>query len=115
MLRLLLTPRWLARHALALLLVGGCVVAARWQYHRAVEHHNSLQNWSYVVTWLLFAGFVVLCWGWYLRDEARGPQPARLRPDPLPPRPVPPPVTDAEDPELAAYNRYLAQLHGDRA
>lgn len=118
MLRLLVSPRWLARHVLALLLIGGCSVAARWQFHRAVRRHSIL-NWSYTLEWSLFAGFVVLCWAWFLRDELRGPQdepvavPPRQEPD-LPEavdRPRSEPDNEPNDPELAAYNAYLAKLH----
>ena len=117
MLRLAFTPRWLLRHVLALVLVVGCSVAARWQFHRAVVRHSIL-NWSYTLEWSLFAGFVLLCWGWFLRDETRGPQP-----DPVPVVPadtpvLPPSAVTAEpledDPELAAYNAYLAGLDQGR-
>ncbi len=111
MLRLLVTPRWLARHVLALLLVAGCLVAARWQLGRALSRHSVL-NWSYVIEWSLFAGFVVLCWGWYLRDDLRGPvHDDDLVPAPVDALPEPVPVSAEEDPELAAYNAYLAELH----
>jgi hypothetical protein len=53
----------------------------------------------------------VLCWAWFLRDDLRGgpvepvlAAPARVY------QPVALVVTDEEDPELAAYNRYLAHL-----
>ena len=109
MLRLALTPRWLLRHVLALVLVAGCSVAARWQFHRAVARHSIL-NWSYTIEWTLFAGFVLLCWGWFLRDELRGAPPAVEAPVRVY-QPAAQPVSDEEDPELAAYNRYLAALH----
>ena len=110
MLRLLLSRRWLVRHVLLVAAVTVCWYFGRWQYGRAVERHSVL-NWSYTIEWFLFGGFAVLCWGWFLRDELRGapPEPPPLRE--LVPRPAPPPVTDDEDPELAAYNRYLAELN----
>lgn len=106
---MLLKPRWLLRH---LLLVGSlalCFVAGRWQYHRAVARHSVL-NWSYTIEWTLFGAFAVLCWGWFLRDELRGdnaPEPPPLEAS----RPATRPVSDSEDPELAAYNRMLAELN----
>jgi len=112
-LRLLVSPRWLGRHLLALALVGGCLVAARWQLHRALSRHSIL-NWSYTVEWSLFAGFVLLCWGWFLRDELRGPEPDDAEPAAPGWQPVAQPVSEEEDPELAAYNRYLAELNGER-
>jgi hypothetical protein len=106
---LLLKPRWIVRHLLLVAAVTVCWFFGRWQYHRAVERHSVL-NWSYTVEWFLFAAFAVLCWGWFLRDELRGtpeeaPPPVEVR------QRVAQPVTDAEDPELAAYNRMLASLN----
>jgi hypothetical protein len=51
----------------------------------------------------------VLCWGWSLRDDLRGPEPEPQQV--VPKQRVAQPVTDEEDPELAAYNRMLARLH----
>ena len=107
---MLVAPRWLARHVLLAVALAGCFIAARWQFHRAVSRHSVL-NWSYTIEWCLFGGFALLCWGWFLRDELRGPsepeeeQPVRVY------QPVAQPVSDEEDPELAAYNRYLASLN----
>ena len=108
MLRVLLSPKWLVRHALLALAVGVCFGFGRWQLGRAVDRHSVL-NWSYAIEWGLFAGFAVLCWGWFLRDELRGPQeePEQVAPQ----QRVVTPVSDEEDPELAAYNRMLARLH----
>jgi len=106
---LLLSPRWLVRHVLLVAALATCWGFGRWQLGRALERHSVL-NWSYTVEWALFGAFAVLCWGWFLRDELRG------APDmPEPERPVyqrvTQPLAEDEDPELAAYNRYLAELH----
>ena len=107
---MLVAPRWLVRHVLLVGALVGCYFAGRWQFHRAVSRHSVL-NWSYTVEWGLFGAFAVLCWGWFLRDELRGEsepevdQPVRVY------QPIALPVTDDEDPELAAYNRYLAGLN----
>lgn len=117
MLRLLVTPRWLVRHALLVAALATCWGFGRWQLDRALDR-GSLLNWSYTLQWVLFAGFAVLTWGWFLRDELRGDDEepaAEPEPLPLPERPAPPPVTDEEDPELAAYNRMLAALHEKEA
>jgi hypothetical protein len=109
-LRLLVSPRWLFRHVLLAAALATCWGFGRWQLHRAIAR-DSILNWSYTVEWTLFGMFAVLSWGWFLRDDLRGPQPEE---PPAPQRvyqPVAQPVTDEEDPELAAYNRYLAELH----
>lgn len=109
--RLLVTPRWLVRHALLVVALVTCWFFGRWQFHRAVAR-DSILNWSYALEWTLFGAFAVLCWGWFLRDELRGePEDAEPVRPPVASRPAPPPVTDDEDPELAAYNRMLASLH----
>lgn len=111
MLRLLVSPRWLVRHVLLVAALWACYGFGNWQYGRAVARHSIL-NWSYTVEWTLFGLFSLLCWGWFLRDELRGgpvvvadDQPVRVY------QPTAQPVTDEEDPELAAYNRMLAQLN----
>lgn len=107
---LMLSPRWLFRHFLLVASVTICWFFGRWQFHRAMSRHSIL-NWSYTVEWTLFAAFAFLCWGWFLRDELRGGPVEREEEAPPVVRPIIPPVTDAEDPELAAYNRMLAKLH----
>ena len=109
MLRLLLSPRWLFRHVLLGAALAVCWGFGRWQLGRALER-DSLLNWSYAVEWGLFAAFSLLCWGWFLRDELRG-EPQDEEPPPPVWHPVAEQVSDEEDPELAAYNRMLAQLH----
>lgn len=114
LLRLLVTRRWLLRHVLLVAALLVCWEFGDWQLGRARDR-NSVLNWSYTLQWLLFGGFALLTWGWFLRDELRGedqePPAEQDEPLPLPERPAPPPVTEDEDPELAAYNRMLAALH----
>jgi hypothetical protein len=105
----LLQPRWLVRHLVLIAALTGCFFGARWQLGRALQTHSFL-NWSYTVEWCLFAGFALLCWGWYLRDDLRGSDAQPAEQPPVVYHPVAQPVTDDEDPELAAYNRYLASL-----
>jgi hypothetical protein len=112
MLRLLLSPRWLVRHVLLVGAVTVCWFFGRWQLGRALDRHSVL-NWSYAIEWMLFAGFAFLMWGWFLRDELRGESAAEPEERPvvqLRQQPVVP-VSDEDDPELAAYNRMLADLH----
>jgi hypothetical protein len=107
-----------------------------WQYHRAVGG-NGL-SWAYTFEWPLFAGFALVFWARTIRDEfyvRRGglteaelitraaiarsmatlPPGAMLPAGMLPPgvsiQQVEQPVyDDADDPELASYNAYLAKL-----
>lgn len=112
--RRLLTPKWLAWHALVLVVAVVFVRLGLWQWHRAVAT-RSPQNMGYALQWPAFALFGVAMWWRTVRDALRPPADARPRSRPAR-RPVPEPapavpVTDEEDPELAAYNRYLARLN----
>lgn len=138
MTRQLLTPRWLLLHALFLVAAVATGFLAVWQWDRAHEAGGSFQNLGYALQWPLFGVFTLFLWGWLIRMElqhgdtagpaglpqhdtepARAEQPApEQRPEvntttsrrrPLVPPPAPPVDAD-EDPELAAYNRYLAEL-----
>jgi hypothetical protein len=107
--RRFLTPRWVLGHTLALAGVAVCLLAGRWQYQRATG--GNMLSWAYTVQWPLFALFVIFLWARAIRD-ARGERPARPAPPPLrpPARPAPAAAPDADDPELAQYNRMLAWL-----
>lgn len=114
--RRVLTPRWLAWHVLAVVLAVACVRLGLWQWHRA-RATGSMQSMGYALQWPAFAAFGLFFWWRTVRDALWPPaaapprQPGRRRPVGAATRPA---VTDAEDPELAAYNRYLAELN-DRA
>lgn len=116
MVRLLLTPKWLAWHAFALLAAYVMVRLGLWQWHRSRATH-SFQNMGYALQWPAFAVFALVVWWRVCRDAVRPPEqtpaakPSR-RPAPEPAAAVAP-VTDEEDPQLAAYNRYLAKLNED--
>jgi DNA-binding transcriptional regulator of glucitol operon len=112
------SPAWIARHLAALLLTGGCLAMGWWQYQRATGG-NSL-SWGYTLEWPVFAGFVVFLWFHEVQHARHGP-PQRNQEDKKtkadgiavgrPVRvPTRPPVTAEDDPELAAYNDYLAWL-----
>ncbi len=109
-LRLLLAPRWLVRHVLLIAVVASCFGFGRWQFRRAVSR-DSILNWSYTIEWALFGAFGLLAWAWLLRDDLRGGPPPEPDVAPRVYLPAARPVTDDEDPELAAYNRMLAQLN----
>jgi hypothetical protein len=113
--RRLATPRWLARHALAAVLVAGCLGLGWWQLRRAAGG-NAL-SWAYAFQWPVFAGFVVFIWVREVRRALGVPfktvQTGREARRPVltyRPRPAP---DDRNDPELAAYNHYLAWLNAN--
>ena len=111
--RRLLAPRWLVWHALAIVVTVVFVRLGLWQWDRAVAT-GSPQNMGYALQWPAFALFVVAVWWRVSRDAVRPPREGRSRrPVRRPaPEPVPTvPVIDEEDPELAAYNRYLGELN----
>ena len=113
--RRLLTPRWLAWHAFALVATLVMLRLGLWQWHRS-ELTHSAQNLGYALQWPAFAVFAVVVWFRVCRDAVKGPPEAKpapvrtRRPEPVA---AVVPVTDEEDPELAAYNRYLARLNSD--
>jgi DNA-binding transcriptional regulator of glucitol operon len=112
--RRLLAPQWLAWHALTVAVAVLFLRLGLWQWHRAVAT-GSPQNMGYALQWPAFALFAVAVWWRVCRDAVRPPKaaapaaPARRRPAPEPAPAAP--VTDEEDPQLAAYNRYLAELN----
>lgn len=124
--RRLLTPGWLAGHTLVLAAVVTMLGLGWWQLTRATGG-NGL-SWGYAFQWPVFAGFTGFLWAREVRRVLRG---TRDQSD-HPAGPVPEPAVaggrgrrvidrgasgpaeaafdDSDDPELAAYNRYLAWL-----
>lgn len=120
--RRLLTPRWLALHLAAVVLAGACLALGWWQWQRSQD--GNPRSFAYALQWPAFAAFVLLMWGRMIYDElrpaVRPPEAsAETTPDAAPdPAPVaahlevaPPAELDPAEEELAAYNRYLAELH----
>lgn len=118
--RPLLTPRWLLRHGIALVLVLACGVLAWWQVTRAIGG-NAL-SFGYALLWPVFGIFVMVIWWREARVELRG----RVEPtEQVPAEGFRAPVItrhvtratmadDADDdPALAAYNEYLARLNAN--
>ncbi|WP_173056230.1 hypothetical protein [Phytohabitans houttuyneae] len=117
------TPAWIARHVLAVALVGGFLALGWWQISRAAGG-NTL-SWAYAFEWPLFAAFVVFIWVREVRLALRDTPEAPVSPAPAgtqatsatgfrrPVRTARRPVgyDDGGDPELVAYNRYLAWLN----
>ena len=122
--RFLLTPRWLGWHAFAVVAAAGMLWLGDWQFHRA-ESGNAL-SWAYTFEWPIFAVFAVVFWAKTIRDEFKPPAaPAEAEGIELPASAgaAAGPGSggrngqggrageEAEDPELAAYNAYLARLN----
>ena len=117
--RFLYTPKWLGWHLLVVASVIGMLWLGDWQLRRA-EAGNSL-SWAYTFEWPLFAIFAVFFWIKTIRDEAHPeeeaapasislPAGAQLASSAAASRDAAEPG-EAEDPELAAYNAYLARLN----
>ena len=114
--RVLWTPGWLLRHAVAITLITAFLALGWWQLGRAAA--GNVLSYAYAVEWPVFAGFVAFVW----YKEVRRARAARAAATPAPDDPALPPVSstrptgvgpaydDTDDAELAAYNRYLAWL-----
>jgi hypothetical protein len=116
------TPGWIARHILALVLIAGFLLLCWWQFSRATGG-NSL-SWGYTFEWPVFAGFVGFIWYREVQLARQGPadpderdeekQPERLPGSPVtvgrPVRVALRAAPSEDDPELSAYNEYLAWL-----
>ncbi len=105
----LLTVKWVLLHLLVAALFVATFFLGHWQLSKA-EAGGGAVNWSYALQWPLY-GFMGL---WFyvrmVRDE--------LRRDPDDERPgnavvlyQRPRIDTTGDPELAAYNAYLAELN----
>ena len=119
----LITPRWLGWHAFTVLAVIGMLWLGDWQFHRA-EAGNAL-SWAYTFEWPVFAIFGVVFWAKTIRDEFKPPaDPGEAADVDLPPgaaagtgpgvraaRGGGPEAEEEDDPELEAYNVYLARLN----
>ena len=119
--RFLVSPPWLAWHAFAVLAFWGMFWLGDWQLHRALAG-NAL-SWAYTFEWPIFALMGAVFWGKTIRDEVRirsGQVTQPPGPD-LPAGATGPDGTtmagsttgevELYDPELAAYNAYLARLN----
>ena len=120
-LRLMLTRRWLIRHALLVAAVGVFLGLGWWQLQRAGA--GNARSIGYAFEWPLLALCAIYWWARTLRSELRPPaEPAEPGAPAEPgdrstattrsarPRPAPP-ADEEPDEELAAYNRYLRALH----
>lgn len=121
--RFALRPGWLLGHLLVLAAMVTMVLLGRWQLHVSEAKHFNLRNFGYSLQWWLFAAFAGFFWWRIVRDAGRHrahPAAGTTAAEPEPPAqgpvayrryvmPTAPTVSD--DPELAAYNDYLARLN----
>jgi len=117
--------RWMSRRAVSatvalVVFVPGCIAATVWQV--GVARSGNDIGWAYAVMWPLFAAYSVVLWWHIVHDD---PDTVGLR-GTLRLRAASANVAEeterdlardeairraeAEDPELAAYNAYLAEL-----
>lgn len=126
--RRVLTGKWLAVHLGALLLLAVFLGLAYWQLLRA-EGGNG-RSFGYALEWPVFAVIMIFLWVKSIREELRkSPEQVQAEEEAKAAPPVVPEVDDGlpeslrrnrkplpavseeDDAELAAYNRYLADLH----
>jgi hypothetical protein len=107
--RRLLTPRWVLLHLLVAVLFVATWFLGYWQLTKA-EAGGGAVNWSYALQWPLYGFMGLWFYGRMIRIE--------LNRDPdedEPGREVVlyqrPRIDTTGDPELAAYNAYLAELN----
>ncbi|MBV9452456.1 MAG: hypothetical protein JO345_41875 [Streptosporangiaceae bacterium] len=118
--RFLITPRWIGWHLLMVVSFAGMLWLGDWQLRRAMSG-NGL-SWAYTFEWPLFAVFAVVFWARTIRDEFRIRRGGEVRAQPadldLPigvgtPSAIAQAGDDEDDPELRAYNEYLARLNSE--
>lgn len=106
------------RFALILLVIvaaAGCLALGWWQWTRYESTSGNFQNLGYALQWPFFAGFCIYAYRKFVHYEQAPPQPpgtgdaiTEIPAGLLPERPAITPRSD--DPEMLAYNAYLAEL-----
>jgi DNA-binding transcriptional regulator of glucitol operon len=96
--------------------VAGMLALGWWQYRRAMAG-NAL-SWAYTFEWPIFAIFAVVFWAKTIRDEFSPPDTDEAADRAVyavgaasEARGKEVVVWEPEDPDLAAYNAYLAKLN----
>ena len=105
----LLTPRWVLLHLLVAALFVATFFLGYWQLSKA-ENGGGAVNWSYALQWPLYGFMGLWFYSKMVRDElARDPDADEPGNEVvLYQRPR---IDTTGDPEMAAYNAYLAELN----
>ncbi|TKJ20419.1 metalloprotease [Blastococcus sp. CCUG 61487] len=105
----LLTPKWVLGHLVVLALFVATWFLGYWQLTKAGDGGGAV-NWSYALQWPLYGLMGLWFYVRMARDELR-----RDPDDDVPGHSVVlyqrPRIDTTGDPELAAYNAYLAELN----
>ncbi len=129
--RVLLTPGWIVAHVGMLVVVAAFLALGWWQVNRAAD--GNLLSFGYAFEWPAFAAFVIWVWIVEMRKAVRRaaegepdePSEAKAQPQEQTVRSDPPAPSrrgrsrnqtaydDTDDPELAAYNHYLAWINAN--
>lgn len=117
--RILLSPTWLIGHVLVLAAFVTCLWLGWWQLSRYDSPTGSVHNVGYALQWPVFGAFGLFFWLRVIRADLRPPATEAAQEPAEPAAPAEPDgatsariaADEQADPELAAYNRYLAQLH----
>ncbi|WP_063044717.1 hypothetical protein [Nocardia pseudovaccinii] len=104
-----------------------CLALGWWQWERFESASGTGQNLGYALQWPLFAGFAVFAYFRFVRLESEADKEPEAEPAPAKarrpakveaPREIPagllperPKAARDDDPVLAEYNKYLAELH----
>ncbi|MEU2034024.1 transcriptional regulator [Nocardia amamiensis] len=118
--------------ALVIVAALGCLALAWWQWERYESASGTGQNLGYALQWPLFAAFAVFAYFRFVRlereaeeedeptDTGRGAVASGRAAKSVAPKEIPagllperPKAVRDEDPVLAEYNRYLAELHAN--
>jgi DNA-binding transcriptional regulator of glucitol operon len=125
--KVLLSRRWLTFGFGAVLAIALFIFLGKWQWDTAMSSGGTLQNLFYAFNWWLFAVLVVYGCAKTLREDLQGlgtdkddegaPAAAPIALPALYRKPRPAELDEPieNDPELAAYNAYLAELHNRSA
>ncbi|WNV77282.1 metalloprotease [Geodermatophilus sp. DSM 44513] len=109
MLSRLLTPRWVLAHLVVAALFVATFYLGHWQLTKA-EAGGGAVNWSYALQWPLY-GFMGLWFYVRMCREEVHRDPDEDEPGSAVVLYQKPRIDTSGDPELAAYNAYLAELN----